>query len=150
MFKCWTSPAHLEWIQLDWDYISIYTLVESIYLLIFFVYVAQKVKRPYTMWETWVRSLGWEDSLEKEMATYSNSCLENPMDVGAWCRLLSMGSQRVGHDWMTSLSLYDKYTSILFFFVKSLYFKDGGIYGNTGFIRVRKYSLSFCFLELIV
>ena len=26
------------------------------------------------------------------------SCLENPMDGGAWCRLLSMGSQRVGHE----------------------------------------------------
>ena len=26
------------------------------------------------------------------------SCLENPMDGGAWCRLLSMGSPRVGHD----------------------------------------------------
>ena len=26
------------------------------------------------------------------------SCLENPMDGGAWCRLLSMGLQRVGHD----------------------------------------------------
>ena len=26
------------------------------------------------------------------------SCLENPMDGGAWCTLLSMGSQRVGHD----------------------------------------------------
>ena len=34
------------------------------------------------------------------------SCLENPMDGGAWCRLLSMGSQRVGHNWATSLSLY--------------------------------------------
>ena len=31
------------------------------------------------------------------------SCLENPMDGGAWCRLLSMGSQRVGHDGATSL-----------------------------------------------
>ena len=27
-----------------------------------------------------------------------DSCLENPMDGGAWYRLLSMGSQRVGHD----------------------------------------------------
>ena len=26
------------------------------------------------------------------------SCLENPIERGAWCRLLSMGSQRVGHD----------------------------------------------------
>ena len=33
------------------------------------------------------------------------SCLENPIDRGAWCRLLSMGSQRVGHGWATSLSL---------------------------------------------
>ena len=44
------------------------------------------------MWETWVRSLGREDPLEKEMATHSSilanllqySCLENPMDGGAW------------------------------------------------------------------
>ena len=37
------------------------------------------------MWETWVRSLSGEDSLEKEMATCSKySCLENPMDGGAW------------------------------------------------------------------
>ena len=33
--------------------------------------VAQMVKRLSTMSETWVRSLGWEDSLEKEMATHS-------------------------------------------------------------------------------
>ena len=26
------------------------------------------------------------------------SCLENPLDGGAWCKLLSMGLQRVGHD----------------------------------------------------
>ena len=31
------------------------------------------------------------------------SCLENPKDGGAWCKLLSMGSQRVGHDCATSL-----------------------------------------------
>ena len=31
------------------------------------------VKRLSTMWETWVRSLGREDSLEKEMATHSNT-----------------------------------------------------------------------------
>ena len=36
------------------------------------------------MWETWVRSLGWEDPLEKEMPTLQYSCLENTMDGGAW------------------------------------------------------------------
>ena len=33
--------------------------------------VAQTVKRLPAMWETWVRSLGWEDPLEKEMTTHS-------------------------------------------------------------------------------
>ena len=42
-------------------------------------------KRLPAMRETWVRSLGWEDRLEKEMATHSSySCLENSMDRGAW------------------------------------------------------------------
>ena len=34
--------------------------------------VAQMVKHLPTMWETWVQSLGWEDLLEKEMATHSS------------------------------------------------------------------------------
>ena len=60
--------------------------------------VAQMVKNPLTMWEIWVRSLGWEDPLEEEMATHSS--------VLAW-RIpwteesggpQSMGLQRVGHD----------------------------------------------------
>ena len=33
--------------------------------------VAQRAKHLPAMWETWVRSLGWEDPLEKEMATHS-------------------------------------------------------------------------------
>ena len=35
--------------------------------------VAQRVKRLSTTWETWVRALGWEDSLEKEMAIHSST-----------------------------------------------------------------------------
>ena len=35
--------------------------------------VAQRLKRLPTMWETWVRSLGREDPLEKEMATHSSA-----------------------------------------------------------------------------
>ena len=34
--------------------------------------VAQRLKRLPAMQETWVRSLGWEDSLEKEMTTHSS------------------------------------------------------------------------------
>ena len=36
------------------------------------------------MQETRVQSLGQEDPLEKDMATLQYSCLENPMDRGAW------------------------------------------------------------------
>ena len=47
--------------------------------------VAQGLKRLPAMRETWVRSLGREDPLEKEMATHSSSLIwENPMDGGAW------------------------------------------------------------------
>ena len=57
--------------------------------------VAQTVKCLPTMWETWVQSLGWEDSLEKKMATHSNiltwriTWTEEPRG------LQSMGLQRV-------------------------------------------------------
>ena len=57
------------------------------------------------MWETWVQSLGQEDPLEKEMATPSSIIAwENPMDRGEPGRLQSMGLQRVGHDWVSSLN----------------------------------------------
>ena len=42
-------------------------------------FMAQLVKNLPAMRDTWVRSLGWEDPLEKEMATHS-TCLENSMD----------------------------------------------------------------------
>ena len=46
----------------------------------------QLVKNLPAVRETWVKSLDWEDPLEKEMATHplQDSCLENPMDRGAW------------------------------------------------------------------
>ena len=42
------------------------------------------VKNLPAMQGTQVQSLGWEDPLEKEMATHSSICLENPMGRGAW------------------------------------------------------------------
>ena len=54
--------------------------------------------------ETEVQSLDWEDPWEQEMATCSNSLawkIPWTEDPG---RLQSMGSQRVGHNWATSLS----------------------------------------------
>ena len=46
---------------------------------------AQPVKNLPAMWESWVRSLGWEDPLEKEKGyPLQYSGLENSMDRGAW------------------------------------------------------------------
>ena len=56
------------------------------------------VKYLRTMQETQVRSLGWEDHLEKEIATHSSTLTwKFPWMVGPG-RLQSTGSQRVGHD----------------------------------------------------
>ena len=47
--------------------------------------VAQMVRNPPAMKETWVQSLGWEDPLEEEMAThYSILAWRIPMDRGVW------------------------------------------------------------------
>ena len=58
--------------------------------------VAQLVKNPPAMWETWVQSLGWEDLLEKGKATHSS--------ILTWripWTVLSTGSRRVRHEWAT-------------------------------------------------
>ena len=60
--------------------------------------VAQTVKPLSTMRETRVRVLGWEDSLEKEMAIHSSSIAWKISWTEEPGRLQSMGLQRVGHD----------------------------------------------------
>ena len=60
--------------------------------------VTQMVKHLPTMRETQIRSLGWEDPLEKEMATQSSTLAWIIPWTEERCRLQSMGSQRVGHD----------------------------------------------------
>ena len=57
------------------------------------------------MRETWVWALGWEDPLEKEMAIHSSTTAWKIPWTEEPGRLQSMGSQRVGHNWETSLSL---------------------------------------------
>ena len=60
--------------------------------------VAQMVKRLPTMQETQVRSLDWEDPLEKEMATHSSTLAWKIPWMEERGRLQSMGLQRVGHN----------------------------------------------------
>ena len=60
--------------------------------------MAQMVKNLPAVQETWVRSLGWEDALEKGMATHSSILAERIPWTEEPGGLQSMGSQRVGHD----------------------------------------------------
>ena len=60
--------------------------------------VAQMVKRLPAMRETRVRSLGWEDPLEKEMATHSSILAWRIPQTEEPGGLQSMGSQKVRHD----------------------------------------------------
>ena len=67
--------------------------------------VAQMVKNLPVMQETQVWSLGWEDSLEKGMATHSSIPAWRIPWTGEPGELQSIGSQRVGHDWVTNTCL---------------------------------------------
>ena len=60
--------------------------------------MAQTVKRLPAVQETQLQSLGWEDPLEKEMATHSSTLAWKIPWTEESCRLQSMGSQRVGLD----------------------------------------------------
>ena len=66
--------------------------------------VAQMVKNLPAMQETWVPSLGQEDALEKEMATHSGTLAWKIPWTEEPGGLQSIGSQRVGHDWVASFS----------------------------------------------
>ena len=72
--------------------------------------VAQMVKNPPAIRETWVWSLGWEDPLEKGMATHSNILAWRIPHGKKSLAGYSPWGCRVGHDWVT------KHTQRLFNF----------------------------------
>ena len=77
-------------IRLTWEFESRNCYLTSL--------VAQRLKSLLAMWETRVRSLGWEEPREKEMATHSSILAWKIPWMEEPGRLQSMGSQRVGHD----------------------------------------------------
>ena len=94
-------------------------------------FVAQLVKNPPAMWETWVRALGRKDPLEKGKAGSS---------------IQSMGSQRVGHDWATfthALAEYDIEIALNIFLNFEIYFIFNKKYLNTlkSFLSIDKKNI---------
>ena len=63
--------------------------------------VAQSVKNPLAMQDTWIQFLGWEDPLEDSMATHSIILAWRIPWTEEPGRLQSMGLQRMGQDWVT-------------------------------------------------
>ena len=78
--------------------------------------VAQMVKNPPALQETWAGSLGWEDPLEEGMEThYSILALRIPPRTEEPGGLQSMGLQRVRHDWATkhNIDLVKNFPSLM-------------------------------------
>ena len=93
--KPWTLPTIDQHLILFHVYFCLKTPYSSL--------VAQWVKTLPTMQETWIWFLGWEDLLEKEMASHSSILAWEIPQTEKPGRLQSLGSQRVGHNWATSL-----------------------------------------------
>ena len=74
--------------------------------------VAQLVKNLPAIQETWVWFLGQKDPLEKETSTHSSILAWRIPWTDKPGRLQSMESQRVGHNWVTTLSLYFPWTMV--------------------------------------
>ena len=96
-----------------------------------FYLVAQRLKHLPPIRETQVRSLGWKDTLEKEMAIHSSILAWRIPWTEKPSRLQSTGSQRVRHDWATSPSplwrpclQIQSHSAVLY--VKSSVYKFGG------------------------
>ena len=100
----WDRSFIYFFVWLCWVFIVMHRLSLPAFLL-WASLVFQSVKNLPALQETWVRSPGWEDPLEKKMATHSSilawriSWTEEPGG------LQSMGSQRVGHAWVTNTYL---------------------------------------------
>ena len=82
--------------------------------------MAYTIKNPPAMWETQVRSLGWEDLLEGGTATHSSILAWRILWTEEPSGLQSPGLQRVGHDWACTRGLrwtFEKWAiSVLFLF----------------------------------
>ena len=100
--------------------------------------VAQRVKHLPAMRDTWVWSLSREDPLEKEMATHSSILAWRIPWTEEPGGLKSTGSQRVGHDWMTSLIVIWTKSLFLFFLFENR------------FTEVNSYTIHFIHFKVYV
>ena len=107
-----------------------------------------------------VQSLGWEELLEKEMATHSSILAWKIPWMEKPGRLQSMGSQRVGHDWVTSLTqkeqgkeeLYKIKVCVIFFLciISLLLLRMSDIYSFQNIFWFKKKKKPLFFLMVLM
>ena len=125
----WTEePGRLQSIGLqraghDWETNTFTFQIKFLKSITFLM--AQTVKNLPAMHEIWVWFLGQEDPLEKQIATQSSILAWRISWTQEPCRPRSMGSQRVGHDWVNNTftfhQIYFEFIEItMSFFLKSL------------------------------
>ena len=109
--------------------------------------MAQRLKHLPAMQETWVLSLGWEDPLEKGMASVflidqntPVACLGNPMDRGAWCALVSVVAKESDKTEQLKLSLFTWFISVFIqFYIR---FCHSQFFFCVGFILNKMFSVT--------
>ena len=101
-------------------------LFKSTYFL-YISLVAQMVQNLFAMQEIWVWSLGWEDPLEKGMATHSSILAWGISWTEETGGLQSKGSQRVRHDWATNTLIFINFTYYILIkkYINLWYIKKG-------------------------
>ena len=101
------------------------------------------VKNLSAMRETHVWSLGWEDSLKKRIATHSSILAWRIPWTEEPGRLQFMGSQRVGHDWVTNTFTFTVINTVWYWWKKRQIHQWDGIGSQKkGHINIVKWHLT--------
>ena len=99
--------------QLQFRFQILYSIIFTftLFIIIWASRVTQMVKNLPAKWETWVWSLCLEDPLEEGMTTHSSILAWRILWTEESGRLQSMGSQRVGRDWVTDIFTFTFFIS---------------------------------------
>ena len=107
LYRKFANSCHMLWTWCETQSMCImmwnFKMVSTFYCQLVASLIAQSVRNLPAMQETWVRFLGQEDPLEKEMATHSSTLTWKILWMEEPGRLQSKESQRVRHDRATSL-----------------------------------------------
>ena len=144
-------------------YVCLYMCVCNIFIHVYIYIqasqVAQLLKKPPVIRETWVQSLGWEDPLEEGMATHSSILAWRiPMDRGAWQAAVHRVTK--SRTWLSNqacihmlvyVSIYSIFEYIFMFiqYIYSIDFKMYVIYMTKSILIQKRYLYSSSYRTMV-